>query len=373
MKLALFLTQGTSIQMWDERGWLRGGAPVKAYKRWAEVFDPLYLVTYGGKEELAYQKELPSSIVILPKRWAIPNLVYSFFVPFLYWRTFKTVDLFYSAQMQGAWAAALSKWLFRKSFVLHCGFMWSLGEVGRFAFIKHPVIFFLEWLTCRATDFIIVTSDHAQRYLMERYGVRASKITVTRNPVDTHLFKPHPNIKRRAKSLIYVGRLEPEKNPMAILEAMVGLDFSLTLVGNGSLKPALQCFAQQHQLSVTFRGNVHNEQLPKLLADHEIFVTPSHYEGSPKALLEAMATGIPVIGTRVRGIQEIIEHGHNGYLCEPTAASLRESLVAVHSNPELRSKISLHARDFIHEHCQLEKKIQKELAIFESAVRCRRA
>lgn len=359
--------------MWDEKGWLRGGAPVKAYKRWAEVFDPLYLVTYGGREELAYQKELPASMVILPKRWAIPDLAYSFLVPFLYWRTLNKVDLFYSAQMQGAWAAALAKWLFRKKFILHCGFMWSLGDVGRFTFLKKPIIFWLEWLTCRAADFIIVTSEHSKKYLMARYGVADSKMTITRNPVDTDLFKPFPGLKRKPNSLVYVGRLEPEKNPMTILEAMVGLDFSLTLFGEGSLAKSLRSFATQHKLRVAFRGNIDNQALPKALAHHEIFIAPSLYEGSPKALLEAMASGIPVIGTRVRGIQEILEHKKSGYLCKPTAASLRQAILEVHADPALREKMVRGARAFIHEHCQLEKKIQKELAIFESVLRPRRA
>jgi glycosyltransferase involved in cell wall biosynthesis len=75
-----------------------------------------------------------------------------------------------------------------------------------------------------------------------------------------------------------------------------------------------------------FCGIKSNQLLPDELNVSEIFILPSLYEGNPKALIEAMACGKPVIGTKVTGIKELILHGETGLLCDPDIDSIRETI-----------------------------------------------
>ncbi len=372
MKFALFLTQGTSLKLWDEKGWLHGGAPIQSYNRWADFFDTLYFVTYGGKEDLRYGDFLNKKIVVLPKpNWLkglkglkLPTLIYSVLSPWIHRRVLKNVDIFYSAQMQGAWSAAIAKYLFKKKFILHCGYLWSTGELGRWPWLKRKILPLIESAVYRSSDFIIMTSEHAKQYIQDHYGIDPRKIDVTRNPVDTDLFKPL-SIKQKPKSLIYVGRLEKEKNPWAVFKALVGLKVPLTVVGRGSLEKSLKEYAVRNGLSVDFKGNIPNNDLPDLLNQHSLYIMPSFYEGSPKALLEAMSCGMAVIGTNVQGIDEILIHRENGYLCEPSPESIRDAVITLSEDPLLARKLGKNARKYILKNCDLNQKIEKELKIYK--------
>ena len=77
----------------------------------------------------------------------------------------------------------------------------------------------------------------------------------------------------------------------------------------------LSAFAKKHDVDIEFIPNQRNEDLPRYLNECEIFAFPSLYEGHPKALIEAMSCGLPVVTTPVYGIQNLVTHKVNGYLC----------------------------------------------------------
>lgn len=121
-------------------------------------------------------------------------------------------------------------------------------------------------------------------------------------------------------SLISVGRLEKEKGHLSLLEAMVEMKtksekVSLTLVGEGSDRARLERYAQDNRIDVTFLGSVtKREYLFQTVLTNDVFVIPSITEGMPRALLEAMALGMPCVGTRVGGVPEVLEESS---MCPP--------------------------------------------------------
>ena len=143
---------------------------------------------------------------------------------------------------------------------------------------------------------------------------------------------------------------------------------TLTLFGSGSQEKELKNYASLHRIRAVFRGNLANNQLPEELNRHEIFIFPSLYEGNPKALLEAMGCGLAVIGTNVRGINEIIRHKDNGYFCDPSAESIKKAIIEVQKDEALRKKMGINARKYILENCHLDKKIERELKIFKKVL-----
>jgi glycosyltransferase involved in cell wall biosynthesis len=159
--------------------------------------------------------------------------------------------------------------------------------------------------------------------------------------------------------------LEQQKNPLALLDAIKGLDVELVVVGNGSLRGQLQAEAERNKLAVQFLGNVPHKQLPEILNSTNVFILPSYYEGHPKTLIEAMACGLPVIGTNVLGIRELIDHGENGYLCGTTPEEIREAIKDVLSDSGARVLMGRKAREFVLEHFSLDNIVAKELALIE--------
>lgn len=362
MRFVLFFTEGTSLRIWEERGFLSRG--IKAYNRLADFFDEFYFITYGGESELDYQGLLNKNIIILPRKVNIPSRIYSFLTPFLYWRQLKGADIFYCGQMQGAWSAVIAKLIFRKKFVLNCGYQWSLAARGwKWGIIKQALVYAIEFITYKMADFIIVTSDQARQHIIKRYKIPIQKIAVILNYIDTDLFKPI-NTQKSPKTVIFVGRLEKEKNVASLLEAVKGIDVNLVLIGNGGLKIELEKYAKMNKLNVKFLGVVANDELPAKLNTCEVFILPSLFEGNPKALLEAMACGLPVIGADVEGINEIIKHKENGYLCGTSPDSIREAIKTVIGSEELKIKMGENARKYVLENCNLDAKIKKETEIY---------
>jgi glycosyltransferase involved in cell wall biosynthesis len=84
----------------------------------------------------------------------------------------------------------------------------------------------------------------------------------------------------------------------------------------------------------------------------------------PKTLLEAMACGLPVIGTNVEGIKEVIEHRENGILCETDSGSIKEAITTIMEDEGLRKRLGKNARKTIEERFSLEKMVDKELELY---------
>lgn len=366
MTIALFLTEKTSFAVWERGGFLARG--VKAYNRLASACGRFYFVSYGDASECAYQPLFVKNCSILYKRYPwMPLRIYGFLSPFIHWRILKTADVFYSGQMQGAWSALIAKIAFQKKFVLNCGYQWSLfAREGGAGYAKRLCIVCIEWIVYRAADHIVVSSASAKEYVMGRYGIPAHRIDTIPNYIDTDIFRPFA-IPKKPRSLIFVGRLERQKNINVLFEALTGLeDVQLTVVGSGALRGNLDEYARMHGLNVKFLGVIPNDDLPHELNKHALFVLPSLYEGSPKALFEAMACGMTVVAADSLGIRETVHDGVTGFLCPPTADGLRKIILNALDRADIALAMGKCARQYIIDTCNLDKKIAREAEIFHA-------
>jgi glycosyltransferase involved in cell wall biosynthesis len=142
----------------------------------------------------------------------------------------------------------------------------------------------------------------------------------------------------------------------------------LLVAGSGSLGEPLRGKAEANRLPVRFLGNVPHRQLPEILNSAALFVLPSYYEGHPKALLEAMACGLPVIGSDVPGIRELIRHGETGYLCGTSPEEIRAAIQDVLNAPDLRARMGRNARESVVDQFSLERVLEMELALYGELV-----
>ncbi len=117
--------------------------------------------------------------------------------------------------------------------------------------------------------------------------------------------------------IVSVARLEPQKNPLGLIDAFAAArepNWRLLLAGDGSMRPAAEQRVRELGIAdrVSFLGV--RQDIPDMLAAADIFVLASEWEGSPVAVIEAMASGLPVIATDVGGVPELVEDAVTGLL-----------------------------------------------------------
>jgi len=340
MKLALFFTKGVSLGIWEKVGNL--DREVKPYKKLLDYFDEIYFLTYDNRSYLF------EGIKVLPMS--------------VFRKELKNIDIFKTNQMDGSWKAVIAKKIFKKKLVVRQGYQRSIfAQKAKTKKWKQVVIQSLEKFAYTNADAIIVSSKADKKYVEEKYKINPKKVNYIPNYIDTDLFKPL-NVEKENR-ICFVGRLEDQKNLFNLIEAVKGLDIKLTIFGTGSLKDKLTLASSEN---IEFKENINNKDLPGEINKSRLFILPSLYEGCPKVLLEAMSCGVPVIGTNVYGIDEIIKHKENGYLCETSVESIRSAIMNILDDNDLQKRMGLNARRTILENFSLDKVLKKEKSIYET-------
>ena len=363
-KLALFFTIGVSLKSWNISGNLK--REIKPYIFLSNYFGRIYFFTYGTKEEYKFKNELTGNIEILPRKTFLPVKIYQFFIPLIYRKQLKEIDIYKTNQMAASIPAILAKWIYKKKLIIRCGYEWLSFLKKKNLWLKEKIAYLIEKIAYKNANKIILTSKRDRDFVINKFKICSKKIKLVPNYIDTEIFKPLLNIPKEKNRIIFVGRLEKQKNLFNLIEAIAPLKVKLIIIGSGSFKKKLENFVREKKANVEFKGNIPNEKLPEELNKSEIFILPSFYEGCPKVLLEAMSCSLPCIGTDVEGINEIIKHKENGYLCETDAHSIRKAILEVLNNKNLQAKISQNARKTILENFSLEKILEEEIRIYET-------
>jgi len=210
---------------------------------------------------------------------------------------------------------------------------------------------------CRACDLIISPSKGLQQVLVH-LGVDAP-IEVIPNGVDLTPFQQTHEPINAAKLgipkdhviLMYVGRLGPEKNLPFLIRAFGGLaqaleKVSLVLVGEGPEHDNLldQAFHAGLDHRIRFTGFVPYNELPSYLAMADAFVTASVTEVHPLSVIEALASGLPVLGIASPGVEDTVKDGETGYLTTHDLAAFTAKMVLLVTDHEARKRMSEKAR-----------------------------
>lgn len=358
--VVIFFTYGVSLKIWEEAGLLI--REVKWINELAKYFRNVYLVTYGDQTDKLYTELFSDNVVILVNKWSLPLFIYSFVAPILYHRYIRRASLYITTQVSGAWSGALSKLLYNKKLVIRHGY--SLSKFFKFepSLIK-GILPKIEEFILSFADAIMVTSKADVKYLQNKFLIR-NKLYYIPNYVDTNLFKPDAKFREKNR-ICFVGRLHPQKNIINLIKAVEGTDIKLTIIGNGPLKESIKELIESKGLeNVDLLGVIPHDKLPDILNRCEIFVLPSLYEGNPKTLLEAMAAGLPVIATNIEGVKEIINHLKNGYLCGVSSESIRNAILDLLNNSNLKKRLAYNARAYIIKNFAFKKILKRELALY---------
>jgi len=170
------------------------------------------------------------------------------------------------------------------------------------------------------------------------------------------------------------ARLAPEKGIEFLLEAFKSISakhtsIRLRIAGDGSVRSALETMAQELGIfsHVDFLGQLPEKQITEELRNSDLFVLPSLAEGLPVSLMEAMATGVPVVATNIGGISELIESGLSGLLVAPTdALALADAILSMIRDRDFRAQLASNGRRKIADQFDIDVETNKLKVMFES-------
>ena len=375
--LALFFTRGISLKIWKETGLLEREKLLYHQHLECNDLQQVIWLTYGVSDleiasDLKSQGKLHHSIVLcqMPKffNFFLGAWLYSLILPLVHYKVLRKSQVFKTNQMDGSWTAVLAKWLFNKPLIVRTGFTQSIFfKMSE----KNMLVLFLSQLVERFAykfcNSAVVASKSDLKYIMNLYQLDVNKANVIPNYIDTKIFKPLESEKFKNR-VVFVGRLNKQKNLFNLIDAIGKTNLTLDIYGQGQLKDSLELYAQQKKINISFKGVVSNSELPIILNQYRYYILPSHYEGMPKALLEAMACSLICIGTDVKGINEVIDNGFNGFLAQSTNIENIVDTIGVAINCSESNMISQNARLLIEKNFSLDSCQKKEILIVEELV-----
>lgn len=179
------------------------------------------------------------------------------------------------------------------------------------------------WISAMLTDGLVSVCSEVETVLRSKFFLPGHKLFVVENGIDLARFLAVPARCLRDEIVFgAVGRMTSEKNHRALIEAFASArrrhgNIRLRLLGDGPREPELRELVRSLGLDdvVEFRGFSHD--VAGFLAGLDVFALPSYSEGLPLTLLEAIASGLPVVATEVGGVPRIVHNTDSGWLCAP--------------------------------------------------------
>ena len=211
--------------------------------------------------------------------------------------------------------------------------------------------------TINNSDIIASVSRSDLVRISEIYSISQSKLRYIPNVVDTEVFKPRENSEQETKTLLYLGDLEPWKGIGSLIKWIRNNNwpknqFKLRFVGQGSYLNHLLTHQKNQAKSgngISFEvlGPKSHDEIPDILNEASALILPSYWEGLPTVILEAMASGVPVISTGVGDVPHIIKHRKTGFLIERSFPSFKKAVDTVLNDDALVRTIAVKARQLV--------------------------
>lgn len=211
-------------------------------------------------------------------------------------------------------------------------------------------------------DAMLRVIDHANAVLIgcesfasevvDRLGVARERFTIVPGAVDVARFQPEPGREPGEAAapirILYHGRVDRRKGALDFIEALAllrdrAVPFAATVSGIGPDLEPTRALAHVRGLSerVRFTGYAAYDAAPLVYHGQDVFASPTYAEGFSNTVLEAMASGLPIVSCRAVGVMDCLRHGENGLLVEPgDVAGQAACLARLAAEPALRRRLA---------------------------------
>ena len=360
MNLGLILAIGEGFKDFKSKGQdrLLVEQNIKAY---SQNFGKVFVFSYEKEKYPLYK----NCQLVANHTW-LHRYLYSLAMPLIHSKEFKKCDVLRGLQITGGIPCVIAKLLYGKSYVINYGYDYEkISKIEK----KYVQAFFYKLLTpiiLRFADAVIVTTKALEEKIKK---IRTENVYSIPNGADIKKFSPaRKKLKSSLKKILFVGRLEPQKNLLSLIKAVSKLRVKneLIFVGQGSQKNELLKLANKLKVNLKIIDKVSHNQLPKIYNSADIFVLPSLAEGNPKVLLEAMSTELACIGTDTEGIREIISDKETGLLTGTKPEQISEAIEYIVKNPQIAIQLGERARKYVKENFDFANVMEKENSLLKS-------
>lgn len=247
------------------------------------------------------------------------------------------------------------------------------------------VYFLIEYLAGKCCDGLIVLNEGDRKTSTEKLSFPAERVYLIPNGVDSNCYakatyEQRSLIRRRnfeadddTICIGMVGRLWRQKNPVCLLNAAFRVidqtdkRVKFFFIGDGELRVELEQMIQRKELESKIQVMGWRKDVASLLAGLDIFVLPSLWEGMPLAILEAMASSLPVIASDIPGNNDLIENEVDGFIFEPdNDVQFAEKILSLVNDPERGIEMGENGRKKVVEHYQLLNRVERINKLYKS-------
>lgn len=353
MNLWVVLTHDISLNKWKVSGVLY--RELKIYRTFLDLGHSVTFITYGDKSDHSVLQSIDSRFKAFPlyennwrPRSKLIRLIQSIWLPVTLRKSSSKPTIVMSNQLWGAWVAILLGKILRSKVIVRCGFekyqnTIRLDGVG---FFQRYIIWLISFVCYWTSDKIIVTTDAIREFIKTYFFLPPAKVVVIPNYVDTREYSPINRLQRNGR-LVFVGRISYAKNIDLLMRSVEGSSYKLDIIGDGEEFIRHKGLVENQYSSSTFLGKIDGKELPGILKHYSAFLLTSRFEGHPKALIEAMSSGLPCICTNAPGIREVIEDGVTGLLCDEEPNQISEAIDRLMASESLQDGLGNNARNYI--------------------------
>jgi glycosyltransferase involved in cell wall biosynthesis len=356
MNILVLFTYGISLKTWKKQGLIQ--RELELYKKLLTLNPNLKFtfITFGDNEDLEIQKQydlecfeiIPIYSEIKLSRNKISNLIRTILFIFKYKKNLEKIHLVKTNQLNGVWIGVILKKVLSTPLYVRTGFSpYLFAKYQNQRYYKILIFKILTLLGIRYGDLYTVSSKQEKKLLINELRLNKVNIEIRSNWI---IETDYQSLEGRKKdSLLAVGRLENQKNYFQLIENLKDSDYSLDIVGTGSLKKEIASFAKKNNVSVNFLGKLDNAKLLDLYRNYTFYVLASHYEGNSKSIKEAMNGGCVVIANNIMSVSEIITDYKSGIIVDFNKANIPGTLSKLLLNNELLNEISFNAHKAVKE------------------------
>ena len=372
MLVGLFFTYEYSLKTWHESGTLN--KELEIYKMLNEKYGVRFkFITYGDKNEIDYVKGydfisvIPVFTYFKKSKIKIINIIKSIFIPFLIKDQLDDVSILKQHQLLGSWTAIISKYINNKPLIIRTGYdMFLFSKKENKNLLKRFLYYLLTLVSVKLSDLYTMSSESDAQHLKKYFKIKNLKIR--KNWVnEINLIKRFEE--RYQNKIIAVGRLEEQKNYKYIIDSLVGSNFSLDIVGKGSMEKSLRTYAIKNNVNLNYLGIFENEKLMDIYQNYKYFVLASHYEGNPKVILEAMSSGCICFVSNIENNKEIVIDKQNGFILNESTNSLIDNIKKLEADNVLKDEIINNGKKFLEDNYLLSDLVDKEFSDYKSLVK----
>jgi glycosyltransferase involved in cell wall biosynthesis len=336
------------------------------------------------RDDMEQMREAGVDVVELPMvRSIAPGRDLKHFISLCRFLRRKRFDIIHTHSSKAGVLGRTAALLCRRSGLVHTPHTFAFAFKGHFSFWKRALFMDIERFLCRRTARIIHVSESERREGLQ-YGIlKPEQAAVAENGIDPWKVRwADPPAegkgvfagKNFSHRLGTVGLLNAAKGHDLLLRAFARIvkafpEAGLAIIGDGALRPKLEKLIAELGLEGRAILAGYRTDVPRVLKELDLFVFPSLWEGMPYVVMEAMASGLPVVATDVNGSRDLVAQDETGLIVPPgDEAALADACMALMRKPVTADNMGKYGLRRVLNHFTLECMLDKIEAIYGEVI-----